>query len=280
MLRLTLRNLFARKVRLAHERARDRARHRLPHRCPDLQQRAARRRSTASSRAPPRTPSSGPAGTDPSRAVRHRQLDVAEPAVVERPGRAARGRPGRRQRRRPRDVPARPGRASSSAVSGAPTLAFNYTDTPNLLDEPTLELVDRRLARRHRRGRARHRRRRERRLRGGRRGRPCSRPTATRSTTCSTTLTLAGTAEFNGGGTAGATLLIFSTEGAQQFFLDGRDVFTSAALTAAPGVTQRQLADAADEVAARRLRGGRRRHGGGRVQESAIGEFLDVITSS
>ena len=75
------------------------------------------------------------------------------------------------------------------------------------------------------------------------------------------TFTMAGTAEFNGGGTAGATLLIFSTEGAQEVFLGGKDVFTSVALTAAPGVTQQQLADAAEEVLPDVVRGGQGGHG-------------------
>lgn len=61
--------------------------------------------------------------------------------------------------------------------------------------------------------------------------------------------TLVGTAEFNGGGTAGATLLIFSTEGAQALFLQGRDVFNRISLTAADGVSQEELTAAAAAVA-------------------------------
>lgn len=159
---------------------------------------------------------------------------------------------------------------------GAPTIGFNHTDTPNLLDEPTLKLVSGEW------------------------------PTGTDEIAIDTgaaekagyevgdevtviapsgdsldnvraTLTLSGTAEFNGGGTAGATLLIFSTEGAQHFFLDGRDVFTSALLTAAPGVTQQQLARAAGDV----LPDGYEAVEGDTVaeeQETAIAEFTDVIT--
>ena len=148
------------------------------------------------------------------------------PADVERSRRAARGRPGRRQRRRPRHVPPRRGRQAG-----------------------------------RRPGRAHHRLQLHRHPQPARRAvaaaglaatgpraptRSCSTPApprrpATRSATRSTviapsgdsienvrkTLTMTGTAEFNGGGTAGATLLIFSTEGAQQVFLGGRDVFTS-----------------------------------------------------
>jgi putative ABC transport system permease protein len=90
------------------------------------------------------------------------------------------------------------------------------------------------------------------------------------------TATLVGTAEFNGGGTAGATLLIFSTEGAQRLFLDGQDVFNRVSLTAADDVSQEELTAAAarvipddfeavtgDEVADE--------------SQAAIGEFLGVI---
>ncbi|WGL50686.1 FtsX-like permease family protein [Nocardioides sp. BP30] len=59
---------------------------------------------------------------------------------------------------------------------------------------------------------------------------------------------LVGTAEFNGGSTAGSTLLIFDTATAQRIFLGGRDAFTSVALTAAPGVSQTALVEAARMV--------------------------------
>ena len=89
---------------------------------------------------------------------------------------------------------------------------------------------------------------------------------------------MTGTAEFNGGGTAGATLLIFSTEGAQELFLGGRDVFTSVALTAAPGVTQQQLVDAAEHVLPASYEAVEGRHGRRRRRRPRSGEFLDVIT--
>ncbi len=91
------------------------------------------------------------------------------------------------------------------------------------------------------------------------------------------TARLVGTAEFNGGGTAGATLLIFSTEGAQELMFEGRDVFNRISLTAAPGVSQSALADAADAV----LPQGFEAVTGDTVAEEsqdAIGAFLDVIT--
>ena len=47
------------------------------------------------------------------------------------------------------------------------------------------------------------------------------------------TFTLVGTADFNGGGTAGATLVLLDTAEAQEIFLGGEDAFTSVALTAA-----------------------------------------------
>lgn len=90
------------------------------------------------------------------------------------------------------------------------------------------------------------------------------------------TAKLVGTAEFNGGGTAGATLLIFSTEGAQDIFFEGKDVFNRISLTAAEGVSQAQLVAAADKV----LPQGFESATGDQVAEEsqdAIGSFLDVI---
>lgn len=92
------------------------------------------------------------------------------------------------------------------------------------------------------------------------------------------TATLVGTTEFNGGGTAGATLLVFSTEGAQDLFLDGADAFHQVSLTAASGVTQEELAAAADTVAPE----GFEAVTGDQVAEEsqdAIGQFLDVIST-
>lgn len=59
---------------------------------------------------------------------------------------------------------------------------------------------------------------------------------------------LVGYAGFNGGGTAGSVLLIFDTQGAQDLFLDGKDRYTSASLTGAEGVSQSELAAAAKTV--------------------------------
>jgi putative ABC transport system permease protein len=90
------------------------------------------------------------------------------------------------------------------------------------------------------------------------------------------TATLVGTAEFNGGGTAGATLLIFSTEGAQRIFLNGHDVYNRVSLTAAEGVSQQELADAAAEVVPDDFEAVT----GDKVADESqnqIGEFLDII---
>lgn len=90
------------------------------------------------------------------------------------------------------------------------------------------------------------------------------------------TATLVGTAEFNGGGTAGATLLIFSTEGAQEIFLGGKDAFTRVALTAEEGVSQEELAAAAEKV----IPAGFESVTGDEFaeeQQDVVGTFLDVI---
>ena len=92
------------------------------------------------------------------------------------------------------------------------------------------------------------------------------------------TATLVGTAEFNGGGTAGATLLVFSTKGAQDLFLDGADAFNQVSLTAADGVSQKALAAAAAQVAPN----GFEAVTGDQVAEEsqdAVGQFLDVIST-
>ncbi|GAA1477552.1 ABC transporter permease [Nocardioides aestuarii] len=163
------------------------------------------------------------------------------------------------------------------AGSGAPTLSFNYTDTENILGEPSLTLVsgdwpesttdvvlDTGAAERA----------------GYEVGDEVTAiaPAGASADTVRTTLTLTGTAEFNGGGTAGATLVVFSTEGAQQVFLGGQDVFTGAALTAAPGVSQREMVAAARTV----LPDGYEAVTGDQFAEdssNAVGQFLDVIST-
>lgn len=158
--------------------------------------------------------------------------------------------------------------------TGAPTLAFNYSDTPNMAGEPTLELVE---------------------------GQWPEQPgevaldegaaenagyeigdevlmLAPLGDQLERTATLVGTAEFNGGGTAGATLIIFDTEGAQEIFLGGQDRFTTVSLTAATGVSQEELVAAADDV----LPEGFTAVTGDTIAEEsqdAVGTFLDVIST-
>jgi putative ABC transport system permease protein len=91
------------------------------------------------------------------------------------------------------------------------------------------------------------------------------------------TFTMVGTADFNGGGTAGATLVLMDTAEAQDIFLDGADAFTSVSLTGADGVSQTELAKAADTVVPK---GFTAVTGDKVVKETQkqIGQFLDVIS--
>ena len=59
---------------------------------------------------------------------------------------------------------------------------------------------------------------------------------------------LTGLVEFGAGGLNGATLTIFDTEYMQEAFFGGRDVYTAISLNAAEGVSQKELAEAAQEV--------------------------------
>ena len=59
---------------------------------------------------------------------------------------------------------------------------------------------------------------------------------------------LVGLVEFGGGSTAGATLTLWDAKAMQQLFFDGRDEWSGISLTAADGVTQEQLRDAAAAV--------------------------------
>jgi putative ABC transport system permease protein len=161
-------------------------------------------------------------------------------------------------------------------TGGAPTLAFNYAASPNMAGEPILELD------------------------GGRWPEADDEialdtaaaenagyelgdrvtvipPGIDGSGPITRELELVGLAGFNGGaGTAGSTLVIFSTDGAQAMFLGGADVFTSVTLTAAEGVTQAELVEAAGAA----LPAGYEAVTGDEVAEesqSAVGEFLGFI---
>lgn len=157
---------------------------------------------------------------------------------------------------------------------GAPTLAFNYAPSDNMAGEPVLELTA-----------------------GGWPGRAGEITLDTSSAERGAyevgdrvtmilptedadpraTFTLVGTADFNGGGTAGATIVLFDTAEAQEIFLGGADAFTSVSLTAADGVSQAELADAANAVAPE----GFTAVTGDKVVEETqaqLGQFLDVIS--
>ncbi|HYH72456.1 MAG TPA: FtsX-like permease family protein [Nocardioides sp.] len=162
-------------------------------------------------------------------------------------------------------------------TGGAPTLSFNYADTPNIDGQETLTLdegrwpeADDEVAINASSVEA-----------GGYEiGDEVTviPPTVAEGGPLTQQLELVGIAGFNGGGgTAGSTLVIFSTPGAQKMFLDGEDVFTSVSLTAAEGVSQKELVAAADTV----LPEGYEGVTGDEIveeSESAIGEFLGFIT--
>ncbi len=155
---------------------------------------------------------------------------------------------------------------------GAPTLAFNYAPGENMQGEPVLELNQ-----------------------GGWPEKPGEVTIDTSSAERGSyevgdtvtmivptgeprrTFTLVGTADFNGGGTAGATLVLMDTKEAQEIFLDGQDGFTSVSLTAADGVSQTELVDAAKAVTPE---GFTAVTGDEVVEETQdqIGQFLDVIS--
>ncbi|MCA1981871.1 ABC transporter permease [Nocardioides nematodiphilus] len=127
--------------------------------------------------------------------------------------------------------------------NGAPTLAFNRTASRNLLGEPIMQLqqghwpqgprdltMDARAADRA----------------GYRIGDEVTLVVPTSALVAH--LRLVGTATFTGGGTAGAILLLVSTQGAQQLFLGGRDAYSSVDLAAAAGTSPDQLVTAARRV--------------------------------
>ncbi|HEY9493570.1 MAG TPA: FtsX-like permease family protein [Intrasporangium sp.] len=126
---------------------------------------------------------------------------------------------------------------------GAPTLAFNYAESENMLGEPVLELESGRWPER-----------------AGEVTLDASSAERANYRIGDTvtlivpfgeprrTFELVGTGNLNGGGTAGATLVLLETGQAQDIFLGGQDDFTSVALTAADGVTQGELVAAANKV--------------------------------
>ncbi|MGH3357606.1 MAG: FtsX-like permease family protein, partial [Nocardioidaceae bacterium] len=154
---------------------------------------------------------------------------------------------------------------------GAPTFSFNYNDAPATTGEPTVTIAE---------------------------GAPPSGPDQVAIDTITAeragfeigdtvhltsagevtrlTATLVGTAEFGGGGLAGATLVLFDTRTAQSIFLDGKDAYDSVSVTAQPGVSQQQLRD---RVADRMPDGLEAVTGDVVIEETkdAIGPFLDFF---
>jgi putative ABC transport system permease protein len=94
-----------------------------------------------------------------------------------------------------------------------------------------------------------------------------------------TTATLTGLVKFGSeGGLVGATLTLFDEQTLQDRFFQGRDVYTNISLTAAEGVTQQELADAANEVLPR----GVEAQTGDKLSDDnvdAIGEALGFINT-
>ena len=59
---------------------------------------------------------------------------------------------------------------------------------------------------------------------------------------------LTGLVEFGSGGLNGATMTVFDNRFMQERFFGGRDVYATVSLNAAPGVSQSELAKAAQKV--------------------------------
>ncbi|MGZ5373533.1 MAG: ABC transporter permease [Aeromicrobium sp.] len=127
--------------------------------------------------------------------------------------------------------------------TGAPTLAFNYTDTPNLNGDPMVSFAEGRAPK----------------VSGevaiDKRSADAAKYKLGDTVTMVTAgdkprikAKLVGYADFAGGGLAGATLVFFDTRTAQDIFLGGADAYTSVGLTAEPGVSQKQLAAAAQKL--------------------------------
>ncbi|HET6627870.1 MAG TPA: FtsX-like permease family protein [Nocardioidaceae bacterium] len=155
--------------------------------------------------------------------------------------------------------------------TGAPTLSFNYNDAPAITGEPAVLIseghepqgpdevaLDEKTAEKA----------------GYEVGETVQMLTSGQSP--QHTATLVGIAEFGGGGLAGASLVLFDTQTAQDLFLDGRDEYSSVALTAEPGVSQDELATNAQQF----LPDGIEAVPGDKVAketQDAIGEVLNFL---
>ncbi len=157
--------------------------------------------------------------------------------------------------------------------NGPPSLGLNYNDAPAITGEPALRLVEGRPPQggdevvldvdTARRG-------------GYDLGDSVSLVTSTDEPQLSAELV--GLAEFGDGSLLGATLSIFDTDTMQQLFLGGRDAYTDAWVTAADGVSQTELRD---QVAELLPTGVVARTGDAVAQEDQddIGQALSFITT-
>lgn len=126
---------------------------------------------------------------------------------------------------------------------GAPTLAFNYNDAPSITGDPSVTIakgeeprgmdevaIDETTAKNA----------------GYKIGDTVQMVTAGADPQLSAKLV--GLAQFAGGGLAGASLVFFDTTTAQAIFLDGKDEYDSVAVTAKDGVSQQELAGQLQEL--------------------------------
>jgi putative ABC transport system permease protein len=155
--------------------------------------------------------------------------------------------------------------------TGAPTLSFNYNDAPSITGEPAVTIsrghapeadgqvaLDAKTAEKA----------------GYEVGDTV--PMVTSGDQPRLSATLVGIAEFGGGGLAGASLVLFDTDTAQKLFLHGKDAYSSVALTAEPGVSQEELAANAQRL----LPDGLEAVTGDKVAEEtqdAVGQVLDFL---
>ncbi|HEX6249265.1 MAG TPA: FtsX-like permease family protein [Nocardioidaceae bacterium] len=87
--------------------------------------------------------------------------------------------------------------------------------------------------------------------------------------------TLVGIADFaDGGSLNGATMTVFEEEQAQELFLDGKDVYTDAWVTAADGVSQTELRDAVAQVLPPNLEAVT----GDRAADEAASDLMEAIS--
>ncbi|VXC12265.1 ABC transporter permease [Aeromicrobium sp. 9AM] len=127
--------------------------------------------------------------------------------------------------------------------TGAPTMALNFNDAPNASGEPTVTIA---------RGRAPEKTgevvldQRSAENAGYEIGDTVRMVTAGDQPRVAATLV--GYADFAGGGLAGATMVLFDTRTAQDLFMDGKDAYTSIELTADKGVSQEQLVKAVEPL--------------------------------